>query len=55
MKKDRSSNANHVLYLQVSTYALPVDDVLEVLSDTVVVHESAASHIQRLTKVSPDA
>ncbi|XP_034913570.1 uncharacterized protein [Populus alba] len=34
----------------VSTYALPVEDVLEVLSDTVVVHESAASHIQRLTK-----
>ncbi|XP_011018994.1 PREDICTED: uncharacterized protein LOC105121850 isoform X2 [Populus euphratica] len=34
----------------VSTYALPVEDVLEILSDTVVVHESAASHIQRLTK-----
>lgn len=39
----------------VSTYALPVDDVLEVLSDTVVVHESAASHIQRLTKGFWDA
>lgn len=39
----------------VSTYALPVEDVLEVLSDTVVVHESAASHIQRLTKGFWDA
>ncbi|WCJ27857.1 hypothetical protein M5689_009580 [Euphorbia peplus] len=34
----------------VSTYALPVDDVLEVLSDTVIVHEAAGSQIQRLTK-----
>ncbi|KAJ4832553.1 hypothetical protein Tsubulata_000116 [Turnera subulata] len=34
----------------VSTYALPVVDVLEVISDIVVVHEAAASHIQRLTK-----
>ncbi|KAA8517632.1 hypothetical protein F0562_015106 [Nyssa sinensis] len=34
----------------VSTYALFVEDVLEVVSDTVVVHEAAASHIQRLTK-----
>ncbi|KAF5747683.1 hypothetical protein HS088_TW05G00410 [Tripterygium wilfordii] len=34
----------------VSTYALLVEDILEVLSDTVVVHEAAASHIQRLTK-----
>lgn len=34
----------------VSTYALLVADVLEVLSDTVVVHEAAASRIQRLTK-----
>ncbi|XP_011018993.1 PREDICTED: uncharacterized protein LOC105121850 isoform X1 [Populus euphratica] len=39
----------------VSTYALPVEDVLEILSDTVVVHESAASHIQRLTKGFWDA
>ncbi|CAK7343534.1 unnamed protein product [Dovyalis caffra] len=39
----------------VSTYALRVEDVLEVLSDTVVVHESAASHIQRLTKGFWDA
>ncbi|KAJ6742379.1 hypothetical protein OIU85_016456 [Salix viminalis] len=39
----------------VSTYALHVEDVLEVLSDTVVVHESAASHIQRLTKGFWDA
>ncbi|KDP21856.1 hypothetical protein JCGZ_00643 [Jatropha curcas] len=34
----------------VSTYALPVEDVLEVLSDIVIVHEAAASRIQRLTK-----
>lgn len=34
----------------VSTYALLVEDVLEVFSDTVVVHEAAASRIQRLTK-----
>ncbi|XP_010244543.1 PREDICTED: uncharacterized protein LOC104588355 [Nelumbo nucifera] len=34
----------------VSIYALSVDDVLEVASDTVVVHEAAASHVQRLTK-----
>lgn len=36
---------------QVSTYALLVEDVLEVISDVVVVHEDAASRIQRLTKV----
>lgn len=40
------------LLFQVSTYALFVEDVLEVLPDTVVVHEAAASRIQRLTKVS---
>ncbi|XP_071738423.1 uncharacterized protein [Rutidosis leptorrhynchoides] len=34
----------------VSTYALMVEDVFEVVSDTVVVHEAAASRIQRLTK-----
>ncbi|KAL3531594.1 hypothetical protein ACH5RR_005115 [Cinchona calisaya] len=34
----------------VSTYALFVEDVLEVLPDTVIVHEAAASRIQRLTK-----
>ncbi|GMN40624.1 hypothetical protein TIFTF001_009850 [Ficus carica] len=34
----------------VSTYALLVEDVLEVLSDAVVIHEAAASRIQRLTK-----
>ncbi|XP_027068367.1 uncharacterized protein [Coffea arabica] len=34
----------------VSTYALLVEDVLEVLPDTVVVHEAAASRIHRLTK-----
>lgn len=28
-----------------------VEDVLEVVSDTVIVHEAAASRIQRLTKV----
>lgn len=39
----------------VSTYALFVEDVLEVVSDTVVVHEAAASRIQRLTKGFWDA
>ncbi|XP_031396997.1 uncharacterized protein LOC116207983 isoform X3 [Punica granatum] len=34
----------------VSTYALFLQDVLEVASDRVVVHEAAASRIQRLTK-----
>ncbi|OVA13705.1 hypothetical protein BVC80_1767g28 [Macleaya cordata] len=34
----------------VSTYALFVEDVIEVASDTVVVHEAAASRLQRLTK-----
>lgn len=40
------------LWFQVSTYALLVEDVLEVIADTVVVQEAAASRIQRLTKVS---
>lgn len=35
----------------MSTYALLTEDVLEVVSDTVVVHEAAALRIQRLTKV----
>ncbi|KAK6943283.1 hypothetical protein RJ641_028660 [Dillenia turbinata] len=35
---------------QVCTYALFVKDVLEVVSDKVVVHENAASRVQRLTK-----
>ncbi|GMI93097.1 hypothetical protein HRI_002979000 [Hibiscus trionum] len=39
----------------VSTYALLVEDVLEVIVDTVVVHEAAASRIQRLTKGFWDA
>ncbi|CBI18024.3 hypothetical protein VitviT2T_011937 [Vitis vinifera] len=39
----------------VSTYALFVEDVLEVVSDTVIVHEVAASRIQRLTKGFWDA
>ncbi|PWA61440.1 PRC-barrel-like protein [Artemisia annua] len=39
----------------VSTYALLVEDVLEVVSDTVVVHEAAASRIQRLTRGFWDA
>ncbi|KAK1351509.1 PRC-barrel [Heracleum sosnowskyi] len=39
----------------VSTYALFVEDVLEVVSDTVIVHEAAASRIQRLTKGFWDA
>ncbi|XP_021767166.1 uncharacterized protein LOC110731601 isoform X1 [Chenopodium quinoa] len=34
----------------VSTYALFSDDVLEVVSDLIIVHEAAASRIQRLTK-----
>ncbi|KAH7846983.1 hypothetical protein Vadar_020443 [Vaccinium darrowii] len=34
----------------VSTYALPIKDVLEFVSDTVVVNEYAASRIQMLTK-----
>ncbi|XP_057754466.1 uncharacterized protein LOC130973814 [Arachis stenosperma] len=34
----------------VSTYSLLVEDVLEVVSDAVVVREAAASHIQRLSK-----
>nr|XP_010921177.1 uncharacterized protein LOC105044842 isoform X4 [Elaeis guineensis] len=34
----------------VSTYCLFVEDVLEVVSDTVVVHEHATSRVQRLTK-----
>lgn len=34
----------------VSTYALLVEDVLEVVADIVVVHEAAASRVQRLTK-----
>ncbi|XP_076917740.1 uncharacterized protein LOC143577909 [Bidens hawaiensis] len=39
----------------VSTYALLVEDVLEVVSDTVIVHDAAASRIQRLTKGFWDA
>ncbi|GJW76946.1 PRC-barrel-like protein [Tanacetum coccineum] len=39
----------------VSTYALLVEDVLEVVLDTVVVHEAAASRIQRLTRGFWDA
>jgi len=35
----------------VSTYALLVEDVLEVVFDAVVVHEAAALRIQRLSKV----
>lgn len=35
----------------MSTYALLVEDVLEVVADIVVVHEAAASRVQRLTKV----
>lgn len=34
----------------VSTYALFTEDVLEVVSDVIIVHEAAVSHIQRLTK-----
>ncbi|GMH23127.1 hypothetical protein Nepgr_024970 [Nepenthes gracilis] len=34
----------------VSTYALFIEDVIEVVSDTVIVQEAAATRIQRLTK-----
>lgn len=37
--------------MQVSTYRLDVEDVIEVLEDIVVVDESAAFRKQRLTKV----
>lgn len=37
--------------MQVSTYRLDVEDIIEVLQDIVVVHEDAASRKQRLTKV----
>ncbi|KAE8710857.1 hypothetical protein F3Y22_tig00110319pilonHSYRG00490 [Hibiscus syriacus] len=40
-----SFKVNHV-----STYALLVENVLEVIADTVVVHEAAAPRIQMLTK-----
>lgn len=40
-----------LLLFQVSTYALFVEDVLEVASDKVFVHEAAAARLQRLTKV----
>ncbi|KAM3287931.1 hypothetical protein P3S67_021361 [Capsicum chacoense] len=39
----------------VSTYCLFVEDVVDVLSDTIVVHEAAASCLQRLTKGFWDA
>ncbi|CAL4939244.1 unnamed protein product [Urochloa decumbens] len=34
----------------VSTYCLFVEDVLDILSDTIVVHEDAVSRVQRLTQ-----
>lgn len=46
-----NSNSIGFLQFQVSTYALFVEDVLEVVSDAVIVHEAAASRIHRLTKV----
>ncbi|XP_074567279.1 uncharacterized protein LOC141823967 isoform X1 [Curcuma longa] len=39
----------------VSTYCLLTEDVLEVVSDTVIVHEGAVSRVQRLTKGIWDA
>ncbi|KAJ8533892.1 hypothetical protein K7X08_007216 [Anisodus acutangulus] len=39
----------------VSTYCLFVEDVVDILSDTIVVHEPAASRLQRLTKGFWDA
>ncbi|XP_063938944.1 uncharacterized protein LOC108199768 isoform X2 [Daucus carota subsp. sativus] len=57
--QDESVTENEInmagLETLVSTYALFVEDVLEVVSDTVVVHEAAASRIQRLTKGFWDA
>ncbi|KAH9610310.1 hypothetical protein KSS87_017511, partial [Heliosperma pusillum] len=38
-------------FLKVSTYALFTEDVQQVVSDTIIVHETAASRIQRLTRV----
>lgn len=35
----------------MSTYSLLVDDILEVVSDTIIVHEDAVSRLQRITKV----
>lgn len=43
---------NLLFVIQVSTYALLVDDVVEVFTDTVVVRDAAVSRLQRLTKVS---
>ena len=37
--------------LQVSTYCLFVEDVLDIVSDTIVVHEDAVSRVQWLTQV----
>jgi len=37
--------------MQISTYCLFVEDVLEVVSDTITVQEGAASRVQRVTKV----
>lgn len=37
--------------VQVSTYCLMVEDVIEVAADCVVVEEDAESRLQRLTKV----
>ncbi|KAF6168697.1 hypothetical protein GIB67_026583 [Kingdonia uniflora] len=39
----------------VTTYALFVEDVIEVASDTVIVHDVAASRLQRLTRGFFDA
>ncbi|KAK1265675.1 hypothetical protein QJS04_geneDACA016995 [Acorus gramineus] len=39
----------------VSTYCLFVEDVLEVVADTVIVHEGASSRVQRITKGFWDA
>jgi hypothetical protein len=46
-------NAKYTTYfpLQVSTYCLFVEDVLDIVSDTIVVHEDAVSRVQRLTQV----
>ncbi|GAB2235267.1 hypothetical protein Droror1_Dr00025688, partial [Drosera rotundifolia] len=43
-------NNGRYFFLQVTTYALFIEDVMEVISDIVIVNEAAASRIQRVTK-----
>ncbi|WVZ09006.1 hypothetical protein V8G54_022352 [Vigna mungo] len=50
LNDDHSRHVRWRPYYRVSTYSLLVEDVLEVVSDAVVVHEAAALRIQRLSK-----